>query len=100
MLKSCALSISNVGVIATVLLTVLVTESPASLIGILVVPLNLFVWQYTRRGIVISYEEGREIHVEFETQGVESDSSRDGCLAGDLVVVDSKTLDETVVCSH
>ena len=73
--KTWALSISNIGVALTVLAALLLTGSAWVLVGLVLMPLNLFVWQYTRRGImVVEYDDEHDVEVVFTTEEKESDN--------------------------
>jgi hypothetical protein len=66
--KTWALGIANGGVALTTTVSVVLTHSVWPLIGLLLVPLNLFIWRYTSPGIkVVTFKEGDEILVEIDT---------------------------------
>ena len=84
--KTWALSVANIGVILTTLASLFVTSSPWVLISLLLIPLNLVLWQWTRRGImVVEYDDEHDVEVVFETIE-ESDcgdnNSGRGCCTG------------------
>ena len=65
--KSWALSISNIGVVVAVIDSMILTSSAWGLVGLIFIPLNLLVWQYTRKGIMVLGAENHEVQVVFET---------------------------------
>lgn len=70
MTKSWSLAVSNGAVALTVLASLFLTQNPWSLIGLAVVPVNIFLWQHGRQGVmVVSYEEDDEITVTLDTTG-------------------------------
>ncbi len=68
--KTWALAIANGGIALASTVSVILTNSAWPLVSLLLVPVNLFVWQYTRQGVmVVSYEEGDELQVTLDTAG-------------------------------
>ena len=66
--KTWALAIANSGIALCTTISVVLTNSAWPLVSLILIPVNLFVWQYTRQGVmVVQYEEGDEVEVTLET---------------------------------
>ena len=66
--KTWALAIANSGIAFCTAVSVFLTNSAWPLVSLVLIPVNLFIWQYTRQGVmVVQYEEGDEVEVTLET---------------------------------
>jgi hypothetical protein len=76
--KTWALSIANIGIVLTALASLYLTGSAWVLISLMLIPLNIFLWQYTRRGIMlVDYGDEQDVQVVFETS---KDKERGNCI--------------------